>query len=698
MRRLLMVCAVAAMAASVFSVLTVGQQNSVSTAADSVASSSASESNLPVAANGHAPIVLARGAAFRGIALDTHANVYVTNASAPNRIFTLTGITNLSPASVSNRHASANLALFAGNGDAGSLGDGGAAASAQFNLQLNSLLFRSGMAIAPDGTMLIADTLNSTIRRIAGSDSTEPGIVRSVAGRWGPRQEITLSEPLGLALDHAGDLYIADRAADAVDVLPLAADPSANSQLAILAHVSSPTAVALTVDGFKAFVSSAETGAIFEIDTQTHAIRAVPGFTPQANSSQQASGCAQQSATPGPISAPCPAGLAVDGSGNLFVADSNFGRILRIDAKSRSLATAASDLEVPGDMSFDSAGNLYVAEQGANRLLKFAALGDPASNLTIAAPAALPPPPAPRVCPQTAPYNFCDEPTGGSTPTQAFTLTNNSSAAVSNLALSFTGANPGDFQAASNNCGTSLASGASCSINVDFAPTTSGARAASLSVTDSAGDSATANLSGTGDDYQITLNGTNQEQSIFQGGAITYKFNVTPDAVFGGVVTIVCPVTTQLPTLTTCTANPATVTVTPGTPAPFSITFATTYNGVTASTTTSGSATLVIPFGPNNPSGPASPIWILAFALLASLVVLGFLLALPPTKPRWSLSAASASLVLLILSAVLFLSACKKSPIQPGLNTPVGISNLTIQGSAQNAARGNSIILDVIAH
>lgn len=685
MRRLLIVCAVAVLAASVFSVFAIAQKGSGSTAAGQ-------------ANPGPQPLVLASGVAIRTVALDSHANLFVANASAPNRIFTLTGVSNLLATSNLNTLASARLALVAGNGTAGSLGDGGVALASQFDLKLDSLLLRSGIAIAPDGAMLIADTLNSTIRRIAGSDSSEPGVVRSVAGRWGPRQAVTLAEPLGLALDHADNLYITDRAAGAIDVLSFAIDASSPPQLAILAHVVSPASIALTSDGTKAFVASPDTGAIFEINTQSHAISVVPGFTAQVSDAGSAPRCQQQSSATSEGSAPCPAGLAVDGGGNLFVADAVSGRILRVDANSQRVTAAASGLKSPGDLTFDASGNLYVADQGANQLLKFAAMGDPAGNLTITSPAALPPPPAPRSCPTTASFNFCDQPTGGASPTQAFTLTNTTAAALTGITISFTGADPGDFQAASNNCGTSLGAGASCSINVDFAPTAAGARTATLSVTDSAGDSATASVSGTGDDYQVILNGTNQEQSVFQGGTVTFKFNITPDTAFGGVVTIVCPESSQMPDLTTCSANPTTVTVTPGTPAPFAVTFATTYNGILGTIPTSSSLPAPFPRDGGTLSAPTSSRpWLLAAVLLFVFLSLAWWRFSSAQRPRRS-KLAWATFALVIAGTATFLTACHHSAIQAGLNTPLGATNITIRGTAQNAGRGNTIILDVVAH
>jgi hypothetical protein len=702
-RRLLIVCATVVSIALAFSVLAAAQRSSanVTTPGGSLGADGhgQTQSSAFATANANAPLVLASGVAVRAIALDPRANVYLTNAGAPDQIFALTSLAQLQmSAAASNSSVTPSIALVAGNGVAGSLGDGGGALNSQFDLKLDSMVLRSGIAVAPDGTILVSDTLNATIRRIAGSDSTEPGVVRSVAGRWGPRQETTLSEPLGVALDRAGNLYIADHAGT-IYVLPSTTDSSL-TQLVVLAHVSSAASIALTADGTKAFVGSPDTGGVFEIDTQTSAIRGVPGFPNHTNSSQDSSSCVHRDPTTPGESGVCPAGLAVDGGGNLFVGDANSGRIFRVDARSSQVTVAAGGLNVPGDMAFDASGNLYVAEQGSNRLLKFADLGQAPGNLTIAPPAALPPPPAPRVCPPTAPFNFCDQPVGGATSTQTFVLTNNTNAAVSGLAISFTGSNPTDFQAPNNNCGSSLNAGASCAIQVDFAPSTTGARAATLSVTDAAGDSATAGLSGTGDNYQITLTGSPMEQSVFQGGTVTFNFNVTPDSVFGGTVTIVCPPSSQLPALTTCTPNPLGVTVTPGTPAPFSVTFATTFDGVLGATT-NGALPAGIPGGPAaRPKNPISGPWIFlpAFVFFVGAIFWRGFSNCSGTVRRLTAHLGWASAALTLVCAALFLSGCHHSSIPPGLNTPVGATNLTIRGTAQNSGSGNTIILDVVAH
>jgi hypothetical protein len=81
---------------------------------------------------------------------------------------------------------------------------------------------------------------------------------------------------------------------------------------------------------------------------------------------------------------------------------------------------------------------------------------------------------------------------------QVVTLTNNLTTTLTISSIGFTGTNSGDF-AQTNNCGTSVNAGASCTINVTFTPAASGTRTATLNVTDNAGNSPQiVSLTGTG--------------------------------------------------------------------------------------------------------------------------------------------------------------------------------------------------------
>src|SRR5262249_55784941 len=135
---------------------------------------------------------------------------------------------------------------------------------------------------------------------------------------------------------------------------------------------------------------------------------------------------------------------------------------------------------------------------------------------------------------------------------------------------------PADFTVQASSCTITLAPSASCTLSIAFTPTTTGARSDTLVVTDSnPADSASTVLSGVGDDYQLQLaNGQLSSVSIQAGAAATFNLQVVPDNVFSGTVVLVCP--NNLPTNTTCTFSSPSVNVTPGTPAPFSVTFQTT--------------------------------------------------------------------------------------------------------------------------
>src|SRR5581483_168707 len=128
----------------------------------------------------------------------------------------------------------------------------------------------------------------------------------------------------------SGELFIADHSANVV------AELSTTGQLQVLAHVPSPANIAVTPDGKTVFVASPETGAVFTINVQTRVIDYLKGFASVMN--PPACG-ASGPKTSGNI---CPAGLAADSSGTLFVSDANAGRILRVDSQSAVVTTIAA--------------------------------------------------------------------------------------------------------------------------------------------------------------------------------------------------------------------------------------------------------------------------------------------------------------------------------------------------------------------
>jgi len=102
--------------------------------------------------------------------------------------------------------AAGTISTVAGNGTAGYIGDGMQALASELNQPWN-------LAVAPDGSLYIADLSNNRVRKVAPT-----GIIATVAGNGtagyggdgGPASAAVLKAPAAVVLDPAGDLYIAD--------------------------------------------------------------------------------------------------------------------------------------------------------------------------------------------------------------------------------------------------------------------------------------------------------------------------------------------------------------------------------------------------------------------------------------------------------------------------------------------------------
>lgn len=641
-------------------------------AGDASAPSGASqETNSSYAAS--APVLISTNVMARSLAIaqkpaaiegDGIASLYLTTADQPNRVFEL-GIAG--PSSQLRADAvSPSPAPIAGIGEAGSLGDGGPATAAQMSLKLDSLLMRSGVAAAYDGTLFIADTRNATIRRIAGPASTEPGIIRSLVGRWAPHEDVELIEPMGIALDREGNLYIADHGANQV-LKVRAAESQSPGPVETLAHVSQPASLSVTSDGSKVYVASPEIGAVFAIDTKSRAINSIAGFV------SQPSACLRSHTPNGEQPGVCAAGLAVDGARNIFIADAVTNHIIRVDAKTSGITSAASHLAAPGEIMFDPSGNLFVADQGHNSVIEFRALGQPANSVTLS----------------PASNDFGVEPIGGTSPTAAFTLTNNTNAALTGLAVNnFQGTNPGDFQTSSSSCISTLAPNSSCMINVAFVPITTSSLSAQLAVTYAGAPALTADLTGVGADYQLALAGTqNMSVTVVAGTTATYMLKLVPDSNFPSnspyTVTFVSPPiatsTTapdgELPALTTATFAPTSVTVTPGSAAPFTLTIETTsrVTGVLGATPAG--------FGTRTP-GPWRALYFPALIIVAAMAALLGSFIATFRGAKWL---RLGSMALLYLAAAGLIGGCGGGGKAKIIGTQPGTANFLVQATVQNA-------------
>ncbi len=130
------------------------------------------------------------------------------------------------------------------------------------------------------------------------------------------------------------------------------------------------------------------------------------------------------------------------------------------------------------------------------------------------------------------------------------TLTN----PIGNASLTgFTVAATAGFNVVNNTCASTLAAGASCTVGVEFAPTSAGPQSGSLTVSSGAlPTGAFVPLSGMGFDFSIAPSGSSS-QTIANGQTADYKLAIAPLLGSQGVFTFQCGL---LPPYASCTFNP----------------------------------------------------------------------------------------------------------------------------------------------
>ncbi|MGD1092728.1 MAG: hypothetical protein ABSB35_12160 [Bryobacteraceae bacterium] len=270
--------------------------------------------------------------------------------------------------------ADGSLTAVAGTGVAGYSPDGALATEAQ-------LAYPAGLAVDQQGSLYIADSQNHLVRKVAN------GVISTFA------HAVT---PTGLAIDGLGSLYIADPNAGTITQIPSAGSPTVLNVLAS----------DLTV-GRDGYLYAVDGGTMFRVSFVGLSTVLAGGGDPAFGDNGPATLARLNH----------PSAVAVDSSGNLYIADRDNDRIRRVSSNGTittvagtgvvgntgdgGLATQAQ-LDSPASVSVDLYGDLYISDQGNKRVrmvtsggivLPVAAGGlvspvdavaDPAGNLYIA--------------------------------------------------------------------------------------------------------------------------------------------------------------------------------------------------------------------------------------------------------------------------------------------------------------------------
>ena len=285
------------------------------------------------------------------------------------------------------------IIIVAGNGTPTYAGDGGPATNA-------SLRLPSGVTADASGNLYIADYADARIRKVDAG-----GIIATVAGNGtsgysgdgGSATNANLSSPYGTAFDKLGNLYIADTGNNRIRRLDANGNittVAGNGTSAYSGDGGAATNAGLTVLGvaFDAF------GNLYFADYSNSRIRMVDvngiistvagktSFVHYAGDGGPASNASLYS----------PSGVALDATGNCYIADGGNNRIRRVDTNGiittvagngglgysgdGGAATNAS-FWGPASVTLDAAGNLFITDRGNNRIRKVHFAGDPALTL-----------------------------------------------------------------------------------------------------------------------------------------------------------------------------------------------------------------------------------------------------------------------------------------------------------------------------
>jgi len=236
----------------------------------------------------------------------------------------------------------------------------GTGAAAQFNTPLS-------VALDGAGNLYVADANNATIRKIVLTNAA----VTTLAGQAGLQGSTdgtgTAARfwlPVGVIGDGAGNLYVTDDSNNQVRkiVLATAAVTTLAGQGGMAGSTDGTGTAALfnnpsgiAVDGPNLYVTDTDNHTIRKIVLATAAVTTLAGLAPKVGSWDGMGAAARLN---------YPTGIASDGAGNLYVADTGNGTIRKI-VPATALVTTLAPFSLLNGVASDGAANLYVAANQA---------------------------------------------------------------------------------------------------------------------------------------------------------------------------------------------------------------------------------------------------------------------------------------------------------------------------------------------
>lgn len=283
----------------------------------------------------------------------------------------------------------------------------------------------------------------------------------------------------------------------------------------------------------------------------------------------------------------------------------------------------------------------------------------------------------PIVALSTSAVTFPAQQVATTSASQSITLSNTGDGAltITNVAIT------GDFSQ-SNTCGNTVAPAANCTFSVTFAPSTSGSRTGSLTITDNAsGSPHTVALTGSATDFSLAAaTGGSTTATVKAGNTATYSLQASALNGFTGTIALSC---TGAPSLATCTVAPTSLTPNGSSPSVFTVTVTTTAPSMLAPRR--------VP-----PSWPPVNLLRIEVPLLLALILFALQARFRTAAGRRKLGFAYAVVFVSALSIAACVSGCNGGGggvHNPG--TPQGTSTITITGSSSGVSRTENLTLTV---